>query len=218
MQFSDLYGLVRTKLQDSADTRWTLQEKKDALNLALRDFCTRTRITEGLYTLAQNGASTSEYVAPAGTELAEIRRLTTGNFRLFHITTGEAFSQFAGQWKTITGSPLYAVYGDYKRTTDGGLIVKVIPDPGVALTDLDCEGLAVPVLSADTDVPPFSTIWHDCLADRACSELLLKNDDGEDNQQAALFRQQYEAVLLAAAKSVGRGFDAGVRAVRVRYV
>jgi hypothetical protein len=217
MQFSALYGAIRTKLQDSADTHWGLQEKKDAINRVLRDFCVRTRITEGLVTLTQNGTSTAEYIAPTGSELERIDMLTTGNFELVHITVKQAFRIYAGQWKTMTGQPIEAVYGDYGRTTGGGLIVRVIPDPGTALTDLEALGLTIPVLSLDTDVPPFQTTYHDCLVDGACAELLEKDDENEDMQQAAYFRQKYEAGVMKASAAVGQNFDASPKAVRIDY-
>lgn len=214
MQFSALYALVRTKLMDASDTRWTLQEKKDALNRVYQDFCTRSRMVRGLVTLTAsasptaNGTVTSEYLAPSGSEILDIDTLTTTVYVLQHIGMRDAFDLFPGNWNTITGQPIYAMWGDYGRDSSASMIVRVVPDPGAALTDLRAQCVYVPAaLSADTDVPAFPSTWHNVLAVGACADLLDKGDDAQDLQQASYYRQQYESNLSQATAASLRGFD-----------
>lgn len=219
MDFLTLYTGVQTRLVDSSDTRWSLDEKKSAVNWAYRELVMYAGWPRKTVTLDANGASTSEYVAPSGTEIAQIHDVSSHTLgrRLYPTTSEKAFDQYSN-WETVTGQPYYYVT-DYKTTTAGAVVVKTFPDYGSALTDLKAVVSVVPTaLSADADVPAMPSNFHDALVDGAAAKLLIDATQARDLEAAGVWMQAFLAKRAEFAAYVMRGFHSGSRVVPYRNV
>jgi hypothetical protein len=193
--FIQLIGEVQTRLADgdgsgAGDVRWSLQEKKDALNRTYRDFCSVTEIMQQLVTWTQDSGA----VYKPGSLVKVLRMLhdptsATLGYSLSRVTLEELFAIDAA-YATTAGDAVYYVW-PYSIVDDEKKLL-VSPVPSSAHTDLKCMCVVLPAdMSANSDEAAIPTDLVDCLVDGACAYLLRKNGQALDLDLALTFERAY---------------------------
>ena len=135
--FADLYGDVRLRIQDpSPDNRFTLVEKKAAINLMYRRFCVATTVVRELVTFAQDTGAVYE---PTGTKrvvsITGFPQSASVGSRLIPTDADAAFDRNPN-WETETGTPVYYLYPWLVEADNKKLRVQPFPAPAAAWAGL----------------------------------------------------------------------------------
>ena len=205
----------RTRRDYNIDTlavtyeHWTEAQTEDDLNLAIQAFCDEVPLATvfGTWEQAPDAENTGEYVPPAGYDLDEVIYLKTGTSRLTPTTVAE-LSALDLDWDTRTGTPVY--YIPHFRI-DGGErhIVRVVPLPSTALTDLKGEFTRVhPWLTEDTERPLIPIQYRMAIAAYALHlGYAADKQETQDMEKAAYWLGRYQDAVKRAKRKAARRFD-----------
>lgn len=214
MLFSDMYGALRTRLADPNDTRWSLQEKKDALNFVYRDFCEFTRIARYWVGFTVDGVYSDYYCSDH--DVLDVIAVAIGaqrDVKLRHISVEQAMDIYP-DWANETGEPYYYLFGDvgYRLASDPGYtqpLLKVLPFPAdAAVTDINALAVVIPPdMANDDDTPLVPRTYHDCLVDGAAGRLVINANQQRDLPAAQLWWGNYLDKRNAAKVGASRSFS-----------
>lgn len=136
---------------------------------------------------------TSVIVAPNGTTpdtagmIDTIVFLQAANYSLDQTAVADVAAQY-WDWDTRTGNPLVFLFNDWAPG-----IVKVIPDPGTALSTVrGIVTLKPPALVADGDMPVFDSEFHELCEFYATARAFLMDSETQDIQKGNLWMQMYQ--------------------------
>lgn len=220
--FLQLQGAVQLRLADgdgagAGDVRWTLAEKKDALNHAYRRFCRETEIQESFVTWTQDSGA----VYKPGSSVKVVRLLAdpqsaTLGYTLTPTTEAALFA-CDPSWATTAGNPTYYVF-PYSIVDDEKKFI-VSPVPSVALTDLKCRCVIIPAdMSANGDEPAIPHEFHDALVEGAVELLLQKKGNMADTEMATVAGMRFSAAINDARSTKAAGHTSRGGCVPFRYI
>ena len=207
--FGDLKTYITRARRDTAYDHWTEAQTEDDLNLGIQWFCEQMPLATGFGTfeLAPDADNAAEYVPPLGSDCDEIIHLQTGLRALAITTPADAFARDSN-WDTATGTPIYYI-PHYRRDSQERHVIRVLPIPDEALTDLKGEYSRVhPWLSEDTErllIPIQYRIYAAAYALHL--GYAADKQETQDLQKAAYWLGRAEEGATKARKKAARHFD-----------
>jgi hypothetical protein len=169
------------------------------INDGYTEVCSDSKALERYVTFVQNpnpvlsSNPTAEYV-PANVEptaLDQVRFVQVDKYRCYPKNVEALFEEYF-DWDTRTaGVPLWLAYNTFAPG-----VLKIVPDPGVAFSNV--RGLATlkpPLLVADGDVPLFDSEYHNLLEFYATSRAFAQGGEnqnlGEAERYLAMFEKRF---------------------------
>lgn len=221
--FAQLVGGVQDRLVDgdgtgagTADVRWTLTEKRQAVNYAIERFCRESEFLRSTVTWTQDsGAVYKPGSSVKVLRMLELPRSATLGWRLLPMTEDELFAMDP-DYETTAGDALYfvfpyAVVGDVKK-------MLVAPVPSSAHTDLKNQCVIVPADLSGSDAGVTPSEYDEGLIDGASAYLLKKAGQTEYDSLAGALEANFREAIARATIVAATGHTNQGASVRYRRV